>query len=240
VSYAQNPSEKPKAKDSAQAYIGNSGYFADSKLLDLSLILPPPPAANSAVTASELAELHRIEATRTPEEVSRAQADDQEEDIFIFKSVMGSGFTAQVLPITAAFSAHVRKDGSANGGALKNLYRRPRPYQADPSLHPVCALNKEPTSYPSGHSLSGYLLAFALVQIVPERRDQIFARTDEYVHNRLVCGVHYPSDTEASRRVAYAVFGYMMASPRFQKELAAAREETRSRLGLSTTTSLQQ
>jgi acid phosphatase (class A) len=112
------------------------------------------------------------------------------------------------------------------------MYRRPRPYQIDSTLHPVCPLNPEPTSYPSGHSLSGYLLAFTLVQLVPEKRQQIFDRAEEYVHNRLICGVHYASDTEASRRVAYAIFGSLVASPDFQRDLAAAREETRRKLGL--------
>jgi acid phosphatase (class A) len=87
--------------------------------------------------------------------------------------------------------------------------------------------------YPSGHGLTGYLEAFTLAEIVPEKRVEILARADAYVHNRLVCGVHYPSDIEASRRVSYAVFGYMLATPRFQRDLAAAREEMRTKMGLA-------
>jgi acid phosphatase (class A) len=207
-------------------------YYIDPLSLHLNLILPPPPARNSAITRAELTELHRIEATRTPALITQAEADDHEEDIFIFKTVLGPGFTAEALPITAALSAHVRKDESTASSPLKNIYRRPRPYQVDKTLHPVCPLNPEPTSYPSGHSLSGYLLAFTLVQLVPEKRQEIFDRADKYVHNRLVCGVHYASDTEASRRVAYAIFGSLAASPRFQHDLVAAREETRIKLGL--------
>jgi hypothetical protein len=33
--------------------------------------------------------------------------------------------------------------------------------------------------------------------------------------------------------VAYAVFGYMMATPRFQRDLAAAKAEARAKLGLA-------
>lgn len=214
-------------------------YYIDPQTLHLDLILSPPPATESAVTAAELAELHRIETTRTPAQIAQAQTDDREEDIFLFKSVMGPGFTAEALPVTALLSAHVRKDESSAGSPLKNIYRRPRPYQTDSTLHPVCPLNPGPTSYPSGHSLSGYLLAFTLVQLVPEKREQIFERADEYVHNRLVCGVHYASDIEASRRVAYAIFGSMAASPNFQRDLAAAREEMRSKPGLSLAAPLQ-
>jgi acid phosphatase (class A) len=208
-------------------------YFVDLNVLDMSLFVAAPPAGNSATTLAELAEIHRVERSRTAEQIAAAQADDKEEDIFSYRNVLGERFNAEALPITTAFSAHVHNDQGAVGGPLKNSFRRPRPYQADSTLHPVCELNSEPTSYPSGHTLSGYLLAYALVEMVPEKREQILARADDYAHNRIVCGVHYPSDLEASRRLAAMVFGYMMSTPRFQKELAAARLETRQHLGLS-------
>jgi hypothetical protein len=43
--------------------------------------------------------------------------------------------------------------------------------------------------------------------------------------------VHYASDIKASRHIAYALFGALATSPQFQKDLAAARAETRQRLG---------
>jgi acid phosphatase (class A) len=217
----------------------HSTYYIDPQFLHLDLILSPPPISESAIAAAELAELHRIEAARTPVQIGQARADDQEEDIFVLKTVLGPGFTADALPATALLSARVRNDESAASSQLKNIYHRPRPYQVDSTLHPVCALNPGPTSYPSGHSLSGYLLAFTLVQLVPEKRQQILDRADEYVRNRLVCGVHYASDIEASRRIAYAIFGSLTASPHFQRDLAGAREETRSKLGLPLAAPLQ-
>jgi acid phosphatase (class A) len=216
---------------SSKAPSVHTAIYIDPLPLHLDWILPPPPSQDSAITAAEFAELHHIEAVRTPAQIAQAQSDDHEEDIFIFKGVLGPGFTADALPITAAFSAHVRNDESAASSSLKSIYHRPRPYQADNTLHPVCSLTAEPNSYPSGHSLSGYLLAFTLVQLVPEKRQEIFERANQYVHNRLICGVHYASDTEASRKTAYAIFGSLVASPRFQRDLAAAREEMRRKLG---------
>ncbi|HEY4048189.1 MAG TPA: phosphatase PAP2 family protein [Acidobacteriaceae bacterium] len=206
-------------------------YFVDPSILDLSQILLLPPPQDSATTKGELAYIHRVELTRTPEQVAAAQADDREEDLFIFKQVIGPQFNKEDLPLTAALSSHVHNDEAVISEPLKGIYKRPRPYNYDSSLHPVCKTDKEP-SYPSGHSMSGYLLAFTMVQIVPEKREAILERADDYARNRVVCGVHYPSDTDASRRLAYAIFGYMMATPRFQKELAAARAETRAHLNL--------
>ena len=75
-------------------------------------------------------------------------------------------------------------------------------------------------------------MALTLVQMIPEDRTQIMKRADEYARNRLICGVHYPTDIDAGREIAYLMFGYMLANPQFQRELSSARNETRSRLGL--------
>jgi acid phosphatase (class A) len=206
--------------------------YVDPSTLHLDLILPPAPARESNITTSELGDLHHIEAVRTSAQVTQARADDREQDIFIFRTVLGEGFNAESFPLAASLSIRVFKEESAASSLLKKFYHRSRPYQADSTLHPVCPLNSEPTSYPSGHALSGYLLAYTLVQIVPEKKKEIFERTDQYAHNRLICGVHYASDIEASRSAAYVIFGALAASPSFQQDLAAAREETRRKLDL--------
>lgn len=210
-----------------------TAYYIDSAVLDVRVFLPEPAAAASAANTEELKKLHRIEQTRTPEQVTKAKEDDAEEDMFVFKTVFGPDFTAEALPVTATLGMHVKNEQSVLGNQLKHYYQRPRPYQTDTTLHPVCGLKTEHDSYPSGHGLTGYLEAFTLANMVPERRTEILARADDYARNRLVCGVHYPSDIEASRRVAYAVFGYMLATPRFQRDLAAARAEMRGKLSLA-------
>jgi acid phosphatase (class A) len=210
-----------------------AAYYFDPTILELPDLIANPPAVDSPAIKAELAELHRIEATRTPAQIAAAKADEDEEDMFAYKSVLGAAFNPDALPITAELGVHVKNEQSVAGGALKAIFARPRPYQTDKTLHPVCALTAAANSYPSGHALTGFLEGLTLAEIVPEKRVEILARADDYAHNRLVCGVHYPSDTEASRRVAYAVFGYMMATPKFQHDLAAAKAETRAKLGLA-------
>jgi acid phosphatase (class A) len=202
-------------------------YYIDSTVLNANVLLSAPPAAGSATAQADLAEVHRAEQVRTPAQAITAKADEDEENIFAFKTVFGPGFNAQALPVTAALGAHVKNEEGVVAGQLKALFERPRPYQIDSSLHPVCKVETTHDSYPSGHAFVGYLSAFTLAEIAPEKKDAILARADEYAHNRVVCGVHYPSDVEASRRASYVVFGYMMATPRFQKDLAEAREEMR-------------
>jgi acid phosphatase (class A) len=222
------------AQTSAQepAKAAQGAYYFDPTTIDLSLLIADPPAGASPANDAELAELHRIEETRTPAQVAAAKADDVEESIFVYRTVFGAGFNPTALPLTAELGAHLMGEQGAVAGLLKKTFHRPRPYQTDKTLHPVCSTTPGANSYPSGHSLDGYIAALTLVEIVPERRAEILARADDYAHNRMVCGVHYPSDLEASRRVSYAVFGYLLATPKFQHDLTAARVEMRAKLGL--------
>jgi acid phosphatase (class A) len=47
-----------------------------------------------------------------------------------------------------------------------------------------------------------------------------------------VCGVHYRSDVEASKKWAVAMVKIMKSNPQFQEELARATAELRLVLGL--------
>jgi acid phosphatase (class A) len=142
-------------------------YYGDPAALNLPEVIPDPPVVGSAANKAELTELHRIEATRTSVQVAAAKADENEEDMFAYKTVLGAGFNPNALPVTAELAAHVKTEQSLAGSALKAVFARPRPYQTDKTLHPVCALTEAPNSYPSGHALTGYLEGFTLAELVP-------------------------------------------------------------------------
>ncbi len=219
---------------SAAGFAGTpQAYFVASAEIDAADMLPAPPADDSATNKAEIRQLHQIEDRRTPAAVAHAQADAAERDIFIFKPVLGDGFNAKALPLTAALSAHVEEDELADIEPVKRVFGRLRPYQFDKSLHPVCRATMKNDSYPSGHAMSGYLEALVLASMLPEKKDAIFARADDFAHSRLVCGVHHATDLEASKELAYALFGVMADSARFKVERSAAERELREALGLA-------
>lgn len=196
-------------------------------------ILPAPPDPDSPTAKDELAELHRIEAARSEADAAKAKFDEENENIFLFAAVFGDKFTKENLPTLDALGKRVENDESLNTAVAKESFHRVRPYNADPTLHPVCRTKKKDDSYPSGHTTTGYLLALTLIDIVPEKRDALLARADEYGRNRLVCGVHYPSDLVGGRLAAYAIHAVMAQHPNYQSEVAAARAELRRTLGLA-------
>ena len=60
----------------------------------------------------------------------------------------------------------------------------------------------------------------------------IRARARTYARDRVVCGVHYPSDIEAGRLAGLAIIAAMRDDARYQEALVAARLELRHALGL--------
>ena len=124
----------------AQTAFAQSGVkvvFVSPQQLDVASLLPNPPANDSAQTTAELAELHRIQDTRSPAKIAHAKADDAEQDIFIFQEVLGKAFSRDLLPLTAMLSGHVRGNEGVMVNPAKTYFHRPRPYDFDPTLKPV-------------------------------------------------------------------------------------------------------
>jgi membrane-associated phospholipid phosphatase len=163
--------------------------------------------------------------------MAAAQLDANSQNLWIYSTVLGTGFNPRDLPLTAALGLKLRADSSTMNNLLKAHFLRPRPFAADPTLQSTCGFATQ-TSYPSGHAMFGYLTAYVVSAMVPEKTDAILARADLFAQHRVLCAVHYPSDVRASRVVSAELFGFMLANPAFQHDLAAARAEVRSALRL--------
>jgi acid phosphatase (class A) len=165
----------------------SSGGYLTPVALNLYRLLPPPPEAGSAQERSELDELLHLQATRTPAEVRRAQA-DATISIFRFADALGNppDFTPKALPRVAELFDRVLRDENLFMDTAKDAFGRPRPFVTEERLNPV--VPRPPSaSYPSGHTTWAIAVAIVLADMVPERRAQIFARADEYAHRRWAC-----------------------------------------------------
>jgi acid phosphatase (class A) len=204
--------------------------FLPIDAIDLATLLPTPPAPDSAMTKAEIAEIHRAQANSTADEKAQAAADSKE-DVFLFANILGSNFTAGKLPIATEFFASVGETEGEFVNPAKKIFGRPRPPLADASITP-CEKLKASAAYPSGHATFAYLQAVVLAQMIPEKRDAIFARAAEFAHNRIVCGVHYASDVEAGKISAFTIGAMLLRDPAFQAKFMPARAEVRVALGL--------
>ncbi len=200
-----NPAPVAATPAAAQLPLSAGGAYLTPRSVDLYRLLPPPPEAGSAQERAELDELLRLQATRTRAEVRRA-LEDATVSIFRFADALGSPakFNARQLPLTSELFARIGRDEGPFMNPAKDAFGRPRPFLTDSRLAPV--VPRPPSaSYPSGHSTWAVACAIVLADMVPERRAQIFARADEYAHNREVGGVHYPSDVLAGHLAGTAL-----------------------------------
>jgi acid phosphatase (class A) len=204
--------------------------YVASAQVDVMKLLPPPPALQSQEQKRDLDELLAIQKTRTPAQEQRALA-DATSGTFGFADVLGPKFTAAAVPKLALLMDKVRGDGAAVENAGKDNWKRPRPFETNKDIRAVGDLPKG-SSYPSGSSTVGYLTAIVLANMVPEKTAALFARGREAGYNRLVLGVHYPTDVEAGRLLATAIATALFQNSTFHEDFAAAKAELRQALGL--------
>lgn len=210
------------------------GAYVKSADIDLVALLPPSPLAGSPADKADIAAVQAYEKARTPETSERAKADNEMTIFRLAGVVMGPDFTPEKLPVTTAFFAKVKLDSGQPTEAIKAFYNRPRPSVAEPSIQPLMPLPKN-AAYPSGHTTWARLNAIVLAAMVPEKKAEIFARADEYADDRIVAGVHYPTDVAAGKIAGSLIAQKELENPAFHQNLEAAKAELRSVLKLSAT-----
>ncbi|NIJ65129.1 acid phosphatase (class A) [Sphingomonas leidyi] len=188
-------------------------------------IVPAPPARGSDVEKLELAYLHALIAGTSPARMEQARRDDAHEDPSIFDQAMG--IDLKTLPATWELLGLVHNDANLAANIAKEHFARVRPWGVDPTM-PNCdaGKGKQPTrSYPSGHSTLGYSVGLMLATLAPAKARAVLDRARDYALSREICGVHFPSDTEASHVIASIAVARILASPAAAARIAAARAE---------------
>jgi len=204
--------------------------FTTAQQVDLTHILPPPPANDSAQTQRELREVLDMQQKRTPEMASQAKA-DAEENVWVYSNVMGPKFNAKALPAVSAFFDRIVATEAAVVDPAKDFWKRPRPHMLDSRIEPIVKRSSS-GSWPSGHTTLGTLMGITLANMVPEKRAAIMTRAWQYGDNRVVAGIHYPSDIEMGRIAGSVISQQLSQQQDFLQQYRQARDELRQALDL--------
>ena len=198
--------------------------FLRADALDVAALLPAPPAAGSPEARAEIDALLTIQQSRMPADVARARAEEKF-DVFAFAEAVGPWFTAERCPRTATLFKSVAADAKTFANVGKQHWDRKRPPYVDDRLKPAVTLEDE-GSYPSSHSTRGQLYAELLSIVLPaEQREGVMARGRQIGFDRLIGGVHFPSDVYAGRVLGHALAERLMADADFRVRLDAVRAE---------------
>jgi acid phosphatase (class A) len=202
---------------------GATFHYLDGETAPFVAMLPSPPARGSAEERRELDELLEIQRGRTPAETEAARV-DRKTEASRFHSTLGLPETA-ALPRVKRLVDNAEEDVRIYVRAAKQHFLRLRPYVVESRLEPCISNVSEELSYPSGHAAYGFTAANVLAELSPERRAALMARAEEYGRQRMVCGVHFPSDIAAGRRAAEWLVPKMTASAAWAEDVAAAKTE---------------
>ena len=201
--------------------------YLDPAMFEPLLILPAPVAKDTPANARELATLHQLIASATPERLKQAHDDAINEDPAIFNAAVGTDL--RKLPATWELLEIVHQEANIAANVSKNYFKRMRPFSADPSL-PFCEGKADPAkpvyrSYPSGHSTLGYSVGVALARLLPAKAATIMDRAQDYAMSREYCGAHYASDTQASEVIGTLAATLLLNDPRLAATVTAAKAE---------------
>ena len=177
---------------------------------------PAPPPAGSDKDQDDLKVLQAWQAKRTAAECVQARAEARG----TFESLFGNvnPFSKPLPPEVAAFFKRIHADLDYAVGTLKDRYQRPRPAWRGCGIAP-CIDIIGGYAYPSGHTANARLFALILSDVAPERRAEFMARADEAALNRVIGGVHYPSDIDAGKMLADEIYVELQKNPAYQVDV---------------------
>jgi acid phosphatase (class A) len=212
-------------------------------LQDLSLESLPiaePPANSSEQTRAELNYLLRLQQQRTTADIESSlvmasvfyniniKPEDSSynvyrKNLFHIGRSIGTWFNPQDLPLTADLIANVWRDASFFIWGYKYKFQRIRPYVIEPGLKNL--ENTNWPAYPSGHAANSYINAYIYQELAPEFTDVFLKDAYDMAHSREIIGVHYPSDSEASRIFARQFVNMLFQNQKFLNDFNKVKAE---------------
>ncbi|MFI5380819.1 MAG: phosphatase PAP2 family protein [Tepidisphaerales bacterium] len=222
VSLASSLVSRAAAPTTVPATTRPALHFLAPASVDVARLLPMPPRPDTDEARCELRVVRQLSETRKPAEVERAVA-EAKLGMSAFAPVVGPWFTPERLPLVDELLKLAQADSkyfSATGKAYFSRKRPPDEVRVKPADN-----DKDERSYPSGHATRGILMAWIIAELDPDHRDALMDRAREIGWDRVIAGVHYPSDIVAGRVLGQALAQEMDANPEFQRELAAAKAE---------------
>lgn len=194
--------------------------------------LPTPPQAGSIrwLCDKEMYDWGKSKRDSARGEQAQSDANSSADGVaYAFSDAFGIEIGKETTPAIYALVAGMREDaGDLATREAKNHYSRKRPFSFFAEETCLPEHQKELStngSYPSGHTSIAWATALVLVEINPERQNEILARGFEMGQSRVICGYHYQSDVDAGRLTGSAIVARLHADDNFMKALDAAKKE---------------
>ena len=168
-------------------------------------ILPDPPMNDSETTKKELIYLSKLTKSVNSSQLDLIKLVDEEPNDLFHKTMkdLGVEFPKEIFDRSWKLIKPVIMN-------LKYMHNRPRPYQLSEKYGLKIKLRDSKTAqtpaYPSGHTAYTALSAYILAAKYPQFAEHFFDKIQSAGMARMLMGVHYPSDNEASMIITGALW----------------------------------
>ena len=215
-------SSQPDAPKAAHDPAAKS-FYIQSTSVKLEKLLPKPSADKSPITRGEGDLMIALQSEASPASKDRAKSEDTLIP-WVYADVLGPNFSKAKMPLTADLLDKAEKDTHAITEDAKRFWDRDRPSHQDSRITPLL---KVPTnaSYPSGHATRAILWARILGVLSPKDKEALRDRARLVALDRVIIGVHYPTDVAAGMALGDAIADQLMLSEAFKADLEKAKAE---------------
>lgn len=203
-------------------------FLSNEELPNPLRFIPEPPQPGTGPFDNDTYYYHYGKTQRPTPRGNQAALDEVQWTSKAFSEAAGIVISAEETPEIFKLAQGAQKDATATNRTAKNHFRRMRPYVYfnEPSLvYEADKENRSTFSYPSGHTIRGWVYALTLALVIPDSTEALIARAQEYGIHRVICGRHYKSDIDASLVEATAVMSKLLSNEDFLEQLEKARKE---------------
>jgi len=227
--------------------VNGHAYFTKSELPDMTKILPPYPAFESARFVADQSQ-HLWGKLMRQDEARAAQA--KRDAVYSMQTVideMGPLFGLEITKEGTPEIYSILQDVCASCDSIysgaKATFNRQRPYAYydEGTLIPEKEeKHRYEGSYPSGHTVFFWTSALLLSDInqTNEAMEKLLARGYEFGQSRVIAGYHWQSDVDAGRMAGSVLYHLIRSHERFIEQLAKARAEFKDKTGGATSVPL--
>ncbi len=192
--------------------------------VDYVTLLPPPPADSSPAGQADIDTVLNVQADRTPAQVERADRVNSQTAFSFARAALGERLKSKDFPKTKAIIDEITREASITIDAAKRHWNRKRPYERDSRV--ILTVGQAGnSSYPSGHSACAALWCAVWSAIFPDRAEAFQTQVREVMWGRVMCGIHYPTDTEAGKLLGEALGAAFLKNPASKDVIATMRRE---------------
>lgn len=206
-----------------QSVFASNLNYLEPDAIDLSSF-PVPPTLNSIEDLFDLESVLSLQEHRTNADCLRSQIEDEGFATSFFGPPYGPLTTEQASNLIN-FQEKLFNEVNFFSRILKQKWNRQRPFVRSPMVQP-CLGPHPSNSYPSGHAAASQLASLTFSLIYPELKQAFLARAQIIANDRVLAGVHYPTDVKNGALLGQLVFEALIMNKVFLDELKVLERST--------------